>query len=107
MPIHIGAERDLRFLYCAGKNADETKFFAVLLNVDICVNRNCLLLVLPAAICFMLNNWNGMDREKAKEYILKCQVRFIEVLLFDSICVFTMYLTVAISKGISGNVYSQ
>ncbi|XP_030511758.1 geranylgeranyl transferase type-1 subunit beta isoform X1 [Rhodamnia argentea] len=43
MPIHIGAERDLRFLYCA------------------------------AAICFMLNNWNGMDREKAKEYILNCQ----------------------------------
>lgn len=43
MPTHIGAEKDLRFLYCA------------------------------AAICFMLNNWSGMDREKAKEYILQCQ----------------------------------
>nr|GMC96016.1 geranylgeranyl transferase type-1 subunit beta [Ipomoea batatas]GMD12203.1 geranylgeranyl transferase type-1 subunit beta [Ipomoea batatas]GMD19349.1 geranylgeranyl transferase type-1 subunit beta [Ipomoea batatas]GME18277.1 geranylgeranyl transferase type-1 subunit beta [Ipomoea batatas] len=43
MPIHIGAETDLRFVYCA------------------------------AAICSMLENWNGMDREKAKEYILNCQ----------------------------------
>ncbi|XP_020580732.1 LOW QUALITY PROTEIN: geranylgeranyl transferase type-1 subunit beta [Phalaenopsis equestris] len=43
MPIHTGAEADLRFLYCA------------------------------AAICFMLNNWTGMDKTKAKEYILKCQ----------------------------------
>ncbi|XP_043696891.1 geranylgeranyl transferase type-1 subunit beta-like [Telopea speciosissima] len=43
MPIHIGAETDLRFVYCA------------------------------AAICFMLKNWSGMDREKAKDYILNCQ----------------------------------
>ncbi|XP_008812041.1 geranylgeranyl transferase type-1 subunit beta [Phoenix dactylifera] len=43
MPIHFGAEKDLRFVYCA------------------------------AAICFMLNNWTGMDKEKAKEYILHCQ----------------------------------
>ncbi|XP_072959704.1 geranylgeranyl transferase type-1 subunit beta isoform X2 [Typha angustifolia] len=43
MPICFGAERDLRFVYCA------------------------------AAISFMLNNWTGMDKEKAKEYILKCQ----------------------------------
>ncbi|KAK1356091.1 Geranylgeranyl transferase type-1 subunit beta [Heracleum sosnowskyi] len=43
MPTHIGAETDLRFVYCA------------------------------AAICFMLENWSGMDREKAKEYILSCQ----------------------------------
>ncbi|OVA06247.1 Prenyltransferase/squalene oxidase [Macleaya cordata] len=43
MPIHSGAEKDLRFVFCA------------------------------AAICYMLNNWSGMDREKAKEYILNCQ----------------------------------
>ncbi|EXC20158.1 Geranylgeranyl transferase type-1 subunit beta [Morus notabilis] len=43
MPIHTGAETDLRFIYCA------------------------------AAICCMLENWSGMDREKAKEYILNCQ----------------------------------
>ncbi|ONI24310.1 hypothetical protein PRUPE_2G233300 [Prunus persica] len=43
MPIHTGAETDLRFVYCA------------------------------AAICHMLGNWSGMDKEKAKEYILKCQ----------------------------------
>ncbi|XP_058089469.1 geranylgeranyl transferase type-1 subunit beta-like isoform X2 [Magnolia sinica] len=43
MPIHTGAEKDLRFIYCA------------------------------AAICSMLNNWSGMDRKKAKEYILNCQ----------------------------------
>ncbi|KAL9233686.1 hypothetical protein vseg_008648 [Gypsophila vaccaria] len=43
MPIHIGAEADLRFLYCA------------------------------AAISYILNDWTGMDKEKAKEYILKCQ----------------------------------
>lgn len=43
MPIHTGAETDLRFIYCA------------------------------AAICSMLDNWSGMDREKAKEYIVNCQ----------------------------------
>ncbi|KAF9590058.1 hypothetical protein IFM89_030370 [Coptis chinensis] len=43
MPIHSGAEKDLRFVYCA------------------------------AAICFMLNSWSGMDREKAMEYIQSCQ----------------------------------
>ncbi|CAL0318841.1 unnamed protein product [Lupinus luteus] len=43
IPIHTGGEKDLRFVYCA------------------------------AAICFMLNNWSGMDKEKAKDYILHCQ----------------------------------
>ncbi|GLT73645.1 hypothetical protein SLA2020_454880 [Shorea laevis] len=43
MPIHVGAETDLRFVYCA------------------------------AAICFVLGDWSGMDREKAKDYILQCQ----------------------------------
>ncbi|XP_015963031.1 geranylgeranyl transferase type-1 subunit beta [Arachis duranensis] len=43
MAIHIGGETDLRFVYCA------------------------------AAICFMLDNWSGMDKEKAKDYILNCQ----------------------------------
>jgi len=35
MPIHIGAETDLRFVYCA------------------------------AAICSMLNDWTGMDKLKS------------------------------------------
>ncbi|GFP96746.1 geranylgeranyl transferase type-1 subunit beta [Phtheirospermum japonicum] len=43
MPIHTGGETDLRFVFCA------------------------------AAICSMLKNWSGMDREKAKEYIINCQ----------------------------------
>lgn len=43
MPIHTGAERDLRFVFCA------------------------------AAICSMLDDWSGMDKEKAKDYILNCQ----------------------------------
>uniref|UniRef100_A0A5B6ZUH3 Putative geranylgeranyl transferase type-1 subunit beta n=1 Tax=Davidia involucrata TaxID=16924 RepID=A0A5B6ZUH3_DAVIN len=43
MPINTGAEKYLRFVFCA------------------------------AAICFMLENWSGMDMEKAKEYILNCQ----------------------------------
>ncbi|XP_066316148.1 geranylgeranyl transferase type-1 subunit beta-like [Miscanthus floridulus] len=43
MPTHIGAETDLRFVYCA------------------------------AAICSMLDDWTGMDKLKAKEYILNCQ----------------------------------
>ncbi|XP_021295618.1 geranylgeranyl transferase type-1 subunit beta [Herrania umbratica] len=43
MPLHVGAETDLRFVYCA------------------------------AAVCFMLEDWSGMDREKAKEFILNCQ----------------------------------
>ncbi|KAK6145343.1 hypothetical protein DH2020_022163 [Rehmannia glutinosa] len=43
MPIHIGGEADLRFVFCA------------------------------AAICSMLKNWSGMDLEKAKDYIINCQ----------------------------------
>ncbi|XP_027158789.1 geranylgeranyl transferase type-1 subunit beta-like [Coffea eugenioides] len=43
MPIHYGAETDLRFVFCA------------------------------VAICFLLGNWSGLDREKAKDYIIKCQ----------------------------------
>ncbi|XP_049404470.1 geranylgeranyl transferase type-1 subunit beta [Solanum stenotomum] len=43
MPIHSGAETDLRFVYCA------------------------------AAISSMLENWSGIDKEKAKEYIINCQ----------------------------------
>ncbi|PSS32587.1 Geranylgeranyl transferase type-1 subunit beta like [Actinidia chinensis var. chinensis] len=43
MPIHTGAERDLRFVFCA------------------------------AAICSMLENWSGMDKENVKKYILNCQ----------------------------------
>lgn len=43
VPVHIGAEADLRFVYCA------------------------------AAICNMLENWSGMDRQKSKTYILNCQ----------------------------------
>ncbi|XP_077216062.1 prenyltransferase family protein isoform X2 [Tasmannia lanceolata] len=43
MPIHTGAEKDLRFVYCA------------------------------AAICSMLNDWSGMDKGKAMAYIIQCQ----------------------------------
>lgn len=42
-PVELGAERDLRFTYCA------------------------------AAICSMLNDWSGMDVEKSVAYILSCQ----------------------------------
>ncbi|EPS66724.1 hypothetical protein M569_08052, partial [Genlisea aurea] len=41
--INAGGEEDLRFLFCA------------------------------AAICSVLNNWGGMDCQKSKEYIMKCQ----------------------------------
>ncbi|KAK1298663.1 Protein farnesyltransferase subunit beta [Acorus calamus] len=43
MPFILGAETDLRFVYCA------------------------------ASICYMLNDWSGMDKKKATEYIIKCQ----------------------------------
>lgn len=43
MPIHTGAETDLRFVYCA------------------------------AVISSLLDDWSGMDKEKAKNYILSCQ----------------------------------
>lgn len=43
VPIHFRAETDIRFVYCA------------------------------AAICSMLDNWTGMDKEKVKEYIVRCQ----------------------------------
>lgn len=32
--------------------------------------------VVAAAICSMLDDWTGMDKLKAKEYILNCQVDF-------------------------------
>ncbi|CAN4096006.1 unnamed protein product [Withania somnifera] len=43
MPIHSGAETDLCFVYCA------------------------------AAISSMLENWSGIDKKKAKDYIINCQ----------------------------------
>lgn len=43
MPIHTGAETDLRFVYCA------------------------------AAISYMLEDWSGMDKERANNYIINCQ----------------------------------
>ncbi|XP_031486458.1 geranylgeranyl transferase type-1 subunit beta isoform X1 [Nymphaea colorata] len=43
MPIDTGAERDLRFVFCA------------------------------AAVCHMLNDWSGMDKNRAKKFILSCQ----------------------------------
>ncbi|MFS8012716.1 putative protein geranylgeranyltransferase type I [Helianthus anomalus] len=43
MPIHTGAETDLRFVYCA------------------------------VVISSLLDNWSGVDKEKAKNYILSCQ----------------------------------
>ncbi|GAB2286695.1 hypothetical protein Dimus_021089, partial [Dionaea muscipula] len=43
IPIHIGAEADLRFVYCA------------------------------AAISYMLDDWSGVDKEKAKDYVTNCQ----------------------------------
>ncbi|CAI9273640.1 unnamed protein product [Lactuca saligna] len=43
MPIHTGAEKDLRFVYCA------------------------------AVISSLLDDWSGIDKEKAKNYILSCQ----------------------------------
>ncbi|KAI3935636.1 hypothetical protein MKW98_022644 [Papaver atlanticum] len=44
MPIHTGAEKDIRFVSCA------------------------------ASISSLLNNWSGMDMEKAEEYIVNCQL---------------------------------
>lgn len=41
--LHTGAETDLRFVFCA------------------------------AAICFMLNDWSGMNVDKALSYIMDCQ----------------------------------
>lgn len=41
--LHTGAETDLRFVFCA------------------------------AAICFMLNDWSGMNVDKALSYIIDCQ----------------------------------
>ncbi|XP_039037386.1 geranylgeranyl transferase type-1 subunit beta-like [Hibiscus syriacus] len=31
----------------------------------------------PAAICFMLEDWSDIDREKTKDYILNCQEKFL------------------------------
>lgn len=39
-----------------------------------------------AAICSMLKNWSGMDREKAKGYILSCQV-YEQIIFMASIYV--------------------
>jgi geranylgeranyl transferase type-1 subunit beta len=34
------------------------------------------MIVFSAAICSMLDDWTGMDKLKAKEYIFNCQVDF-------------------------------
>ena len=64
MPIHTGAEKDLRFVFCA------------------------------AAICSMLENWSGMDKEKVKKYILNCQVCKALALLFR--CLLLFFLSIQI-----------
>lgn len=79
MPTHIGAETDLRFVYCAGKDMImQAVFFAqtwiYYYIFFILLKENSSYFIFSAAICFMLENWSGMDREKAKEYILSCQV---------------------------------
>lgn len=79
MPIHTGAETDLRFIYCAGKR--KTKDDLILLLS--CVNKTYSkrYFGVSAAICSMLESWSGMDREKAKEYISNCQVCIINALV--------------------------
>ena len=47
--------------------------------------------VFAAAICSMLDDWTGMDKLKAKEYILNCQVdlrkfRMHHILHWDTCC---------------------
>ncbi|KAF8395033.1 hypothetical protein HHK36_018972 [Tetracentron sinense] len=77
MPIYIGAEKDLRFVFCAGKIYSLDN-----MNIPLCSK---LRIEIPffeisvefsdvsAAICYMLKNWSEMNRKKAKEYILNCQ----------------------------------
>ncbi|KAL9260854.1 Geranylgeranyl transferase type-1 subunit beta-like protein [Drosera capensis] len=48
IPTHIGAETDLRFVYCA------------------------------AAISYMLDDWSGVDKEITKEYIQNCQRQAVD-----------------------------
>lgn len=76
MPVHTGAEKDLRFVYCAGK-----KVYPCMVHMsqhstywDMTVWIVKFSFYVSAAICFMLNNWSGMDKEKAKECIVNCQV---------------------------------
>lgn len=38
-----------------------------------------LIIDASAAICSLLDNWSGMDREKAKEYIVNCQVCLVVI----------------------------
>ncbi|KAB1217901.1 Geranylgeranyl transferase type-1 subunit beta [Morella rubra] len=74
IPIHIGAETDLRFVYCAGKEIGMLGKFCIAVQISVLVDEiPKFLLVVSAAICFMLEDWRGMDKEKAKEYIINCQ----------------------------------
>lgn len=75
MPIHTGAETDLRFLYCAGKGWKISLLcFLAFCSKDGVISYHYYYLIVSAAISFMLDNWSGMDKEKAKNYILRCQV---------------------------------
>ncbi|KAK6929336.1 PFTB repeat [Dillenia turbinata] len=78
VPLHVGAENDLRFVYCAGKKqvlfVDPFWFWHEVRKGRYkwgSVKQK--LFCVSAAICSMLGSWDGMDQEKAKEYILKCQ----------------------------------
>lgn len=46
----------------------------IMMNNHLSKHFYIFFLIPSAAICYMFNNWTGMDREKAKEYILRCQV---------------------------------
>jgi len=78
MPTHIGAETDLRFVYCAGEEHCPlfTFYISIILYFDFFIDLISIWCVFAAAICSMLDDWTGMDKLKAKEYILNCQVDF-------------------------------
>lgn len=62
-------------MYCAGKEIGMLGKFCIAVQISVLVDEiPKFLLVVSAAICFMLEDWRGMDKEKAKEYIINCQV---------------------------------
>ena len=61
---------------------------SILLEQEYCYilfEINSLYLMFSAATCSMLEDWSGIDREKAKEYIISCQVI---KLIINSLCLF-------------------
>lgn len=63
MPIHTGAETDLRFIYCAGKRKTKDNLISLLSCVNKTYSKDILVYQLPSVLCWKVGAaWIGRRR---------------------------------------------